>query len=833
LRLDRLSAKPMNNILNDFRFAIRLLSRNPILTLVAALSLGLGIGANTTIFTLVNEVFLRPLPVKEPSRLVSVFTADERNRQAAFGTFMPISRMNFEDYRTRNEVFEALVAHGFTAVSLSGGSGEPEQVPAEIVSPGYFPLLGAPMELGRGFAVEEEQTAGAAPVTVLGYGLWQRRLGGDRQAVGRTITINGRAFTIVGVTGESFRGTNAIGGPQLWVPFASYRETTSGFMLQNWDSRRALLFNVTGRLQPGVEIEQASANMNTIAASLAQAFPNDNQGRSITLVPLTEATINPAFRGNFVTAGGLLMVIVGLVLLVACANVANLLIARASARRQEIAVRLSLGASRGRLVRQLLIESLVLGGLGGVAGLLLALWVRPALESMRPPFLPDDAFAASMDGTVLLFTAAIALGTGLLFGLVPAVQFSRPDLAVELKDRTSLPSGSNRRLSARNALVVAQVALSFVALIGAGLFLRSLGNARSIAPGFDAQKLAVLSFNLTSQGLAIDAAVERQRQILERVRGIGGIERAAYASTVPLAGGGFMRSVFLDGQDVTDQRAGRLVQVSNVGDGYFETLAIPRLRGRDFMPSDTRQAPQVVIINETMASQFWPNEEALGKRFRFFRDPNLTEVVGVVRDSKYNFLGEPPQPFIYQPLTQAPQPAVTLHVKSASPQATLGTARSVVQQMEPNMPLVGVFTMDDIFDQALWAPRMGALLLAIFGGLALLLASIGVYGVMAYSVTQRTRELGIRLALGATASEVRGMVFKQGLGLTGIGIVVGVASAMALANLVSSLLYGVSAIDPVTFAVIPALLIAVAALAIYIPARRASRVDPVVALRIS
>jgi predicted permease len=823
----------INAIANDLRFAFRLLSRSPMLTLVAALSLGLGIGANTTIFTLINDVFLRPLPLAEPTRLVSLFTADERNRQQAFGGFMATSRPNFEDYRSKNEVFDGLVAHGFTPVSLSGGAGEPEQVPAEIVSPGYFSVLGAPLAAGRAFLPEEEATVGAAPVTVVSYGLWQRRLGGDPSVVGKTIMLNGRAFTVVGVAADRFKGTNAIGGPQLWLPFAMYRETTSGFMLENWDSRRALSFQMTGRLKSGVTAGQASANLNAIASALAQEYPNDNRGRSITVVPLAEATINPAFRGNMVTAGGLLMVIVGLVLLVACANVANLLLARAAARKQEIAVRLSLGASRGRLVRQLLIESLVLGAVGGIVGLLLALWARPALQALRPPFLPEDALAGTIDGRVLLFTAAIALGTGLLFGLVPALQFSRPDLAIELKDRSSQPSGGRRRVTVRNALVVAQVALSFVALIGAGLFLRSLDHARAINPGFDAPRLAVLSFNLSTQGFPPEAAAERQRQILERVRGVAGVERAAYASTTPLAGGGFARSVFLEGQDVTDPRAARLVQVSATGDGYLETIGVPLVRGRDFTARDTAQAPGVVIINETMARTFWPDQEAVGKRFKFFRDERFTEVIGIARDSKYNFLGEEPQPFIYAPLAQSPQPAVTLTVRSANPEATLGTVRAVVQQMEANMPLVGVFTMANIFDQALWAPRMGALLLVVFGGLALLLASIGVYGVMAYTVSQRTRELGIRLALGATGGEVRGMVFRQGLMLTLAGIGLGTVCAMLLAGLVSNLLFGVSTTDPLTFTIIPIVLIAVAALAIYLPARRASRVDPVVALRIT
>ena len=817
-------------MINDVRFALRLLTRNPVLTLVAALSLGLGIGANTAIFTLLNEVFLRPLPLEEPSQLVSVFTSDERNRQQAFGGFMPTSRLNFEDYRAKNEVFQSLTAHGFTPVSLTG-SGEPEQVQAEIVSEGYFDTLGAAMAVGRGFHRDEEQTLGAAPVVVLSYGLWQRRFGGDKGILGRTVTINRRPFTVVGVAAESFQGTNAIGGGQLWLPFAMYRETTSGFTFETWDSRRALNFQITGRLKTGVTLEQASANLNAIAAALAQEYPNDNRGRSVNLVPLAQATINPAFRGNLITAGGLLMVIVGVVLLVACANVANLLLARAASRRQEVAVRLSLGASRGRLVRQLLIESVMLGLLGGVSGFVMALWARPALKAMRPPFLPEDALSMPMDTTVLLFTTAVALGTGLLFGLVPALQFSRPDLATELKDRSSQPSGSRYRAVARNGLVVAQVALSLVALIGAGLFLRSLERARAIDPGFDAESLAVLSFDLATQGIPLDAASARQRQILDRVSGIPGVERAAIATVTPLAGGGFARSVFPEGQDPTDARAGRLVQVASVGEGYLATIGIPLAGGRDFRASDSSDSPQVVIINETMARQFWPNQEAVGKRFRFFREEVLTEVVGVARDSKYNFLGEEPLPYMYRPIAQAPQTAATLTLRSARPEATLGTARAVVQQMEPNMPLVGVFTMTNVFEQALWAARMGALLLAVFGALALGLASIGVYGVMAYAVSQRTREIGVRLALGASASEVRMMVLRQGLTLAGLGVAVGVVSAMLLSNLVTGLLYGVSATDPMTFTVIPIVLLVVAVLAIYIPARRASRVDPVIALR--
>ena len=826
----------MGSLLNDMRFGVRMLARNPVLTLVAVLSLGLGIGANTTIFTLINEVFLRPLPMRESSRLAGIFTTDDRNRAAAgFGGTMPMSRLNFEDYRDKNQVLEGMTAIAFSPFAVASGQGEPEQLFGQLVTGNYFTLLGAPMAAGRGFVPGEDAAPGAAPVAVLSYGLWQRRFGGSPALIGQTITLNGRAFTVVGVTAEAFNGTGGVFGPALWVPFAMYREVTTGFLRDNWDSRRALNFQVVGRLKPGVTIDAAQANLSAIATSLAEAYPNDNRGRGVALQLLADTVLspNPAQRQQVTTAGALLMVIVGLVLLIACANVANLLLARAAARRQEIAVRVSLGAGRGRLVRQLLIESALLGALGGIAGLVIAYWSRFALLALRPPFLPDGAVNLAMDARVLAFTALVALGTGLLFGIVPALQFSRPDLAVELKDRSSQPAGSGRRVTMRNALVVSQVALSMVALISAGLFLRSLGNARQIDPGFDASRLAVLSFNLVSRGLPSEAAAERQRDILDRARAVAGVERAALANATPMFGGSFARTVFLEGQDVTDQRAGRFVQITIVGDGYFETTGIPLVKGRDFGPSDSPQSPQAVIVNETMARQFWPDQDALGQRFRFSGQTQLTEVVGIARDSKYNFIGEDPQPYLYQPLRQIPQDTATLLLRSTSPEAALGLVRSTVQQMEPQMPLTGVFTMSAIFDQSLWAPRLGATLLAVFGGLALVLAAVGVYGVMAYSVTQRTREIGVRLALGATTGDVRLQVLRQGLTLIAVGVLAGAGAGALLSRFIVGLMYNVSPYDPVTFTVIPLLLIAVAALAIYIPARRASRVDPVVALRSS
>jgi predicted permease len=731
-------------------------------------------------------------------------------------------------------VFEGVAAAVFITLGVSSGSGEPEQVFAEIVTDNYFSLLGPPMTAGRGFTAGTDDTPGAAPEAVLSHGLWQRRFGGDRGVVGRTITLNGSAYTVVGVAGEAFRGTGAIGGPALWVPFSMYREATSGFVREVWDSRRALLLQVVGRLRPGVTVDAARANLSALAAGLAADYPDDNRGRGVRVEALVEAALapNPAQRRQFTLAGGLLMGMVGLVLLVACANVANLLLARAAARRQEIAVRVSLGASRSSLVRQLLSESVLLGLLGGAVGLLVATWSRAALLALRPPFIADDALNLSIDWRVLTFTALVALGTGLLFGLLPALQFSSPDLAVELKDRSAQPSGGGRWVTARHVLVVGQVALSTVALIGAGLFLRSLDNARRIDPGFDAAKLAVLSFDLASRGLPLDAAVARQREILERVRSFPLVERATLANATPLLAGGFARTVFQEGQDTSDARAGRFVQISVVADDYFETLGVPIVAGRDFVATDGVGSPQVVVVNETMASRFWPGEEAMGKRFRFSGQAQLTEVVGIARDSKYNAIGEEPQPHLYQPLRQVPQAAVTVLVRTDNPEAALGVVRTAVQEMEPAMPLTGVFTMAAVLEQGLWAARLGAMLLSVFGALALTLAAVGVYGVMAYTVSQRTREIGVRLALGASAGSVQRQVLWQGLGLAAVGVAVGLTGGLALNRGIVGLMYDVSPYDPLMLTAVPLLLLTVAVVAIYLPARRASRVDPVVALRV-
>jgi predicted permease len=824
----------MSTFFHDLKFGARLLAKTPAFTVVAALSLALGIGANTTIFTLVNAVLLNPLPVEDPSQLVSVWTTDERNQsnQAAFG-FLQTSPMNFRDLRDKNEVFSGITGHAGVPLNITGGTGQPEQVFGELVTGNFFSVLGARPQVGRGFLSDEDQTPGAKLVAVLGYGEWQKRYGGDPGIVGRTISLNGNAFTVVGVMPQGFKGTNAIGAPALWVPYMTYQQTTNGFFreLAEPNNRRGLVFNMTGRLKPGVSVQQAEANLKTIARQLEQEYPNENQGRSVTLVPLAQATINPGFRDNIVKAGGVLMTIVGLVLLIACANVANLLLARAAARQKEIAVRLSLGAGRGRLIMQLLTEGTLLALIGGAAGLLLAYWAQGLLWSFRPPFLAADAIDLHPDMRVLLFTLAVSVATGMIFGLAPAIQASRPDLVVELKDKTSAPTGGNRLFSLRNVLVSAQVALSLVALIGAGLFLRSLQNAQQISPGFDTEHLAVLSFDLGAQGYTEERGRQFQQRLLERAAAVPGVQSASVASTVPLFAGGFARTVFLEGQDASDRRAGRLVQISIVGSRYLETVGIPLLRGRTLSDRDQPNTPNAVVINETMAKRFWPDQDAIGKRFKFFGQDFFNEVVGIAKDSKYNFIGEEETPFIYQATTQVYQPQLSLFVKAAQPQAVLGTVRGETQQLDRNLPLTGVFTLNEIFDQALWAPRMAASLLATFAGLSLVLSVIGIYGVMAYSVTQRTRELGIRMALGASRADVLRLVVFQGLRLTLMGVVIGLAASFAITRLVVSMLYSVSATDLVTFTVVPLLLAGAALAASYLPARRATRIDPMVALR--
>ncbi len=810
----------------DVRYGIRTLAKSPGFTIVAVLSLALGIGANTAIFSLVNAVLLRPLPVSDAPSLMSVSTTDQRNPGN-----LPISHLNFKDLRAQNSAFSGMAAFTFAQANYSTGK-ESEQIPIQLVTANYFSLLGTQPVLGRGFLPEEENSA--TEVVVISHGFWERTLGTDPSIIGKKLTLNRTAFTVVGVAPKNFAGTLLGGGPSLWAPLSMHNVLQPGF---DWyETRRGLFLFGIGRLKPGVTPEQARSNLRTVFANLEQAFPVDNKGRSATAVSLLDARLNPNGQGpNIVLRlSSILMIVVGIVLLIACANIANLLLARASKRRREVAIRLALGAKRVRLIRQLLTESLLLAVAGGALGLLLAYWCLSALAGadLPLPFPIDDTL--SLDPRVLGFTALLAIATGILFGLAPAIQASKADVVPVLKNEL-VPSGSGGRgimayLTLRQLLVVAQVAASLVALVAAALFLRDLRHAQQIDPGFVTDGVLVMNFNLGREGYTEERGQVFFEQIAERAASLPGVMGAAIAQNPPLAGG-FLRSVFPEGADSTT-RDRILVQVNTVGMGYFQTIGIAIVRGRDFSRADTATSPKVVIINQTMAQQFWKNDEPIGKRFKFFGDKDYTTVIGVSRDSKYNGVAEDPQPFIYQPLLQNYTPAAALHVRTSGDAASLaGAVRAEVQRLDSTLSLFNVRTLEEQVSQSLQPQRMNVVLLTVFGVLALLLASIGLYGVASYSVSQRTREIGVRMALGAQPSNVLALVLGHGMALVGIGLVIGLVVAYVAAGFAGAVVVGVDPHDPVTYVATAAVLGGIAMLASYIPARRATRIDPLIALR--
>jgi predicted permease len=811
--------------LQDLRFAARSLFKRPGFTLVAVASLALGIGANTTIFTMLNSVFLNPLPVANPARLVAVFTEDQTNAAAGL---TQISHPNYEDYRDQNQVFDGLAAWGFPIPTSMLAGKEPEQVFTEIVSGNYFEVMGIEPALGRFITPAEDAVKGGSPVAVLSHRLWTRRFGADRSVLGRTVTLNGVPFDVVGVAPEGFQGVNALFSPDLWAPMGMYRQVLPAQFHDWYDSRRALFFNVGGRLKPGIELPEAQAQMKTIASALEREYPEPNRGRTVVLKPLTEATIFPGFRDALVRGGALLMTIVGLVLLIACFNVANLLLAKASGRRKEIAVRLSLGASRGKLVRQLLAESLILGLLGGVVGLLIAFWGKDLIWSMRPPFFAQNLVAFNIDGRVLLFTFTVAALTSLVFGLVPAIQSSKQGVVDALKDEARTAGRSRSSLLFRNGLVVAQMALSIVSLVAGGLFLRSLGSAQHIDPGFETEKLAVLTVNPGQAGYDRPQAEEFYDRTLRELQSSPEVASVAWATNAPLFGG-FSRSVFLEGQP--EEQAGVLVLTNGVDAGYFDAVGTPLVSGREFTPADREGSVRVAIVNEKMAENFWPGANPIGKRFRFYGDDFFHEIVGVVKTAKYVTMGENPTPVAFYPRRQGFADAMVLHVRTdGDPGRALAASRQVLREIDPRVPVLNTWTISDLIGQSLWAPKLAAVLLATLGGLALVLASVGLYGVMAYSVSQRNQEIGLRMALGAAQGDVVGMVLKQAMVLVGFGTAVGLLASFAVSNVVATILYG-SARDPLTFVAVPLTLALVALVASLVPALRASRVDPLAALR--
>lgn len=837
LSRDARGVRPIQDLWRDLRYAVRTSLANRGFTLLVVITLAIGIGANTTIFTLVNALLLRPLPVANPDELVTVFTSDYSSSDLGTSSYP-----DYVDFRDRTQTLSGLVAYQQRpfSVDIDGAS---ERIFGEVVSGNYFSVLGISPALGRGFFPEEDRTPGSHPVVVISHSLWETRYRSDAAIVGRTMKLNGIPFTIIGVARKGYSGVLRGFGGDLWVPTMMLAQLSpDGGGLTERGDRSYLLI---GRLRPGVPIAQARSDFALIGEQLYKTWPQEwgnirNQPRSVTLLSESQSRVMPEIRTNVVILMALLMAVVGLVLLIACANVANLLLARATTRRREIAIRLSLGASRGRLIRQLLTESVLLAMIGGAAGSLLSIWALSALSNFKPPLDFPIAIDLSADWRVFGFTFVACILTGVIFGLAPALVASRSDLVTALKDGASTGGVRGSRGMLRNALVVSQVALSLLLLICSGLFLRSLLNAGAIDPGFKADNLLTMAMDLQQQGYKEPNGRAFSRELIERVRALPGIESAALAEYLPLGTGVSRRGITIEGYTAELGESTEIASV-HVGPGYFETLQVRIVAGRAFNERDREGAPGVVIVNQAFARRYWPGQNPIGKRIQrgsvqrgssARNDSPQLEVIGLAMDGKYASLGEEATPFLYLNLLQRYNPAPTLIVRtSGDPLSHVAAVRNEIANLDKNLPITDVKSMRQHLGLALFPARLAGTALGIFGLVALMLAASGLYGVMAYSVAQRTQEIGIRMALGAPSGSVLRLVIWQGLKLVLIGMSIGLAGALSITHLLSSLLYGVSTTDPLTFVVIALLLSMVAVAASWIPARRATRVDPTVALR--
>jgi putative ABC transport system permease protein len=803
------------DLLHDLRYAARLQRKNPGFTIVAVIALALGIGANTAIFSVVNTVLLRPLPYKDPGRLVMVW---EDATKHGYPRDTPAAA-NFVDWRDQNQVFEGMAAIADTSFNFTG-AGDPERLEGRRVSANLFPLLGVEPQIGRVFTAAEDQP-GAQRVVLLSDGLWQRRFGGDSGIVGQALTLNGESYTVVGVMPARFQFPSS--DDEAWVPIA--------FTQQEAASRGRHYLEVLARLKPGVTLAQAKSEMSTIAARLQQQYPQNNADLGATVQPLQEHLV-----GDIKPALLILLGAVGLVLLIACANVANLLLARAAVRQKEIAVRVALGARRWRLIRQFLTESVLLSTLGGIVGLAIAYGGLVLLKAFIPENI-SQAREISMDLKVLGFTFLVSVATGLIFGLAPAVQAARFNQIETLKEggRDAATGGSGKRL--RSLLVMAEVAISLVLLIGAGLLINSFLRLRNVDPGFRADNLLTMKIVLPEP--KYEEAERRSTfytDVIQRVESLAGVKSAAVTTNLPLYRQGNSISIGIEGRPAPPPGQELIVVTRIISPGYFDTMSIPLLRGRQFTDQDTSTSPNVVVISETMARRFWPDEEAVGKRLSAGRarsPEDWIQVIGVVKDVRQFELNAEPKPQMYLSYRQAEffAPRDLVVKTDADPASLAATVRKAVWEIDKDQPVSNIRTMEEILAGSIARQRFSMLLLAIFAAVALVLAGVGIYGVMSYSVAQRTREIGIRMALGAQTGAVLKLAVGYGLKLVIAGIVIGLVAAFALTRVMSTLLFGVTATDPATFTLISLLLVAVAALASYIPARRATRVNPIIALR--
>ena len=818
----------MENLIKDIRYGVRMLVKNPGVSLVAIVTLALGIGANTAIFSGVSAFLMRPLSVPNPGNLIRPLEVAEDR-----GFTDEMSYPDYLDYSSQATSFTGLAAEDMLSAAVDAEN-QSDVIWGQAVSANYFDVLQVKPAMGRGFLPDEDKTVGANAVVVLAHGFWQRRMASDPNIVGKTVRLNNRPYEVIGVSPDYFVGTKFALAMDFWVPISMAEDLRrSPELLQ---SRGSHWMNVIGRLRPGVSMSQASAELSAIALRLNQAYP-DERASTTQMTVMGEVDGRWAEMGNvFKSGGAIAMAIVGLILLIACANVANLMLARAAARRKEIGIRLALGANRARLIRQLLTESLLLSIIGGGLGLLLAFWVTDLMEGFVPILeynIVSNFFA--LDSRALLFTLVISLSTGLVFGLAPAWQASNPDVVPVLKgDPETSRKGKRKAFTLRNSLVVAQVALSLVVLVCGALFIKSFRKAQTMDPGFDNRNGLIVSVSPQLVGYDDEQARNFYKQLLDRVSHLPGVDAVSVTRTLPLGDSSNSNGPILkEGEQLARGSAGRNIMTNVVGAGYFRAMQIPIIEGRDFDDRDQPKTQRVAIVNQKMAEILWPGESAVGKRIFIgtdSRDP--LEVVGVVKTGKYRNLAEDPKPFFYYAFSQRRPGTMAMVVRpSIDPRGLVGAIRKEVQALDRRVPVFGVKTMDEHKTYALWAPNMAASFSVAFGVVAILLSAVGLYSVMAYIVSQRTREVGIRMALGANRADVMKMITRQGMKLAGIGVGIGLVLALALAQVLGSLLIGISGYDVTTFIVVPVLLAAVAFVASYLPARRATKVDPLVALR--
>ncbi|HEY0006257.1 MAG TPA: ABC transporter permease [Pyrinomonadaceae bacterium] len=809
----------MSSLLQDLRYGFRMLFKRPGSTFVLILTLALGIGANTAIFTVVDAALLRSLPYTEPEQLVHLWETKPQQEFAEREASYP----DYLDWKQQGDVFEQIGGYTERSFALSGQE-RTERVLGASVTASFFDVLGVKPVEGRTF-LEGEDRPGAERVALLSYGLWQRRFGSDPAINGKRITLNGNSYTIVGVLPASFHFAK-VGAAELWTPLDP--------VPQQLERRYFHWLNVVARLKPGTSLATAESRMRAVASGIEQSDPQSHAGTSIKLVPLQEEIVGPIKPILFVLLGA-----VGLVLLIACVNVANLLLVKSTTRKKEIAIRVALGASRWRLMRQLLTESLLLSALGGALGLVLALWSVDLLVAAIPPaqlalmpYLQD----LSLNGQVLGFTCALSLLTGVLFGLTPALEISRPDLQEAMKEG-GRSSGSRSTNRMRNILVVSEIALALVLLVGAGLLMRSLVQMLRVDPGFRTENLLTMKLSLPAARYSEDSqAVRFHQELLKRVETLPGVKAVATVSNLPLSGDGGTGIPQIVGRTQPENSNWGESHLRNISTGYFSLMGIPLIKGRFFTEEDKAGAQGVLIVNQTFASRIFPNENAVGQRvtFKFTADQPPFEIVGVVGDEKVTSLDARTTPVIYFPYQQGPDSTIGLVIRTGSDPSSLTSAvRHEVQALDQEIPLYSVMTMEQLINDApaTFMRRYPAYLIGIFACVALLLAVVGIYGVISYMVSQRTHEIAIRMALGAQRSDVLKLVLKQGMMLAASGVLLGLLGALALTRMLSSLLFGISARDPLTFLSVAALLLLVALVACYMPARKAMKVDPMTALR--